>query len=70
MPVATSVTVLPETVHTVVVFEAKLTGRPDDAVAEIVNGGVPNVWLGSGGNVMVWDSLVIVNDCATGVAAA
>ena len=40
VPAAASVTVLPETVHTVVVLEAKLTVRPDDAVAVIANGGV------------------------------
>ena len=43
VPVATNVTVLPLTVHTGVVSEAKLTGRPEDAVALTVNGGAPNV---------------------------
>ena len=37
-PVATNVTVLPETVQMVGVVDAKLTVRPDEAVAETVNG--------------------------------
>ena len=70
VPVATSVTVLPETVQVVAVVDAKLTGKPDDAVAETVNGGLPSTWLGKGANVMVCASFVIWNDWVTGVAAA
>ena len=41
VPVATSVTVAPDTVHTAGVVEAKLTARPEDAVAVTGNGAVP-----------------------------
>src|SRR5579862_563767 len=58
-PPFTSVTVLPATVQIVVVVEAKLTGSPDVAVAETVNGGVLTGTLGSAANVMVCD-------CCTG----
>ena len=69
VPVATSVTVLPETVQVVAVVDAKLTGKPDDDVAETVNGGLPSTWLGNGANVMVCASFVIWNACVTGVGA-
>jgi hypothetical protein len=42
VPNATSVTVLPLTVHTAEVRDANVTGRPDDAEAPTANGGVPN----------------------------
>jgi len=38
MPTATSVTVVPETVQTAGAIEAKLTARPEEAVALTVNG--------------------------------
>jgi hypothetical protein len=41
VPAATRVTVLLDIVQTEVVVEAKLTTRPDEAVALIVNGAVP-----------------------------
>ena len=41
-PAATSVTDVPDTVHTVGVVEAKLTAKPEDAVALTVNGAEPN----------------------------
>jgi hypothetical protein len=40
---ATSVTVDPETVQIVFVFEMKLTARPELAVATIANGDAPKV---------------------------
>jgi hypothetical protein len=40
-------------VQTAVVFELKLTGRPDEAVADTVNGGSPMTLLDSGPNAMV-----------------
>ena len=43
VPALTRVTVDPLTVHTGVVSDAKLTGRPEDAVALMVNGAAPNV---------------------------
>jgi hypothetical protein len=53
VPTATSVTVVPETVHTPVVCEKKLTVRPELAVAFKTYGAPPYVWLGMAGNVMV-----------------
>ena len=42
-PAATSVTVLPLTVQTPALSEAKLTASPDDALADTVKGGSPRV---------------------------
>jgi hypothetical protein len=53
VPPATSVTVDPDTVHTEVVCELKLTARPDVADAVTVNGAAPNVLLASPPNVIV-----------------
>ena len=69
-PAATSVTVLPETVQMVGVVEAKLTARPDEAVAVTVNGGVLSGTFGNGAKLMVCASLVMVKAWTTGVAAA
>ena len=41
VPVLITVTVVPDTVHTLVVVEANDTVRPDDAVAETVMGDTP-----------------------------
>ena len=54
VPAPTRVTVLPLTVQTPVVVEAKLTGSPDDAVADTVNGAAPNVLLPSLAKVIFW----------------
>ena len=54
VPTATSVTVDPDTVQMVEVVEAKLTARPDDAVALTVSGAVPNTSFESAPKVMVW----------------
>ena len=54
VPAAAIVTVAPVTVQTPVVVEAKLTGKPDVAVALTSNGGSPYVLLLISGNVMVW----------------
>ena len=43
VPTATRVTVAPETVQTDGVVEAKLTVRPEDAVAVSLNGAAPSV---------------------------
>ena len=43
VPAATSVTVLPLTVQTPAVFDAKLTARPEVAVATKAGGAVPKV---------------------------
>jgi hypothetical protein len=53
VPTSTRVTVLPETVQTGVVVDAKLTGSPELAVALIPNGAAPYVLAGSVPKVMV-----------------
>ena len=40
-PASSRVTVLPDTVQTLVVVDARLTGRPEEALALTVNGAVP-----------------------------
>ena len=52
-PAATIVTVLPLRVHTDEVSDAKLTGRPEVAVALTVNGAAPNVLPGGAPKMMV-----------------
>ena len=52
-PGASNVTVSPVTVQVVTVVEAKLTVRPDEAVADTVNGAAPYGWFGNAPNVMV-----------------
>jgi hypothetical protein len=52
-PTAMMVTMLPDTVHTPAVVEAKLTAMPELDVASIVNGPTPNVTLLRGPKVMV-----------------
>ncbi len=50
----TRVTCTPETVHTVVVSEVKLTVRPEEAVALRLNGAVPYGISLREPNVIVW----------------
>ena len=64
-----NVAVVPLTVHTLVVCEAKLTVNPELAVATSVSG-VPTICVPGLLNVMVWDLPVTVKLCETGVAAA
>jgi hypothetical protein len=52
-PIAKMLTVLPDTVQTSGVVEAKLTVSPEVAVAEIANGAAPKLTLLSAGNVIV-----------------
>src|SRR5208283_4671850 len=54
VPPAASVTVAPETVQTAAVVEAKLTARPEEAVALTVNGAEPKGRFGSAAKVIVW----------------
>ena len=68
-PGATSVTVVPDTVQTNVVVEAKLTGRPEDAVAVSVKGALPSTKFESAPKVIVWDSAITWKLWLTGVAA-
>ena len=58
VPAAASVTVDPETVQTPVVVEAKLTMRPEDAVALTVNGAVPSARFNSDPNAIVCEPCV------------
>jgi hypothetical protein len=54
VPTATSVTLEPVTVQTVLVVEAKLTDKPEEAVAATVNDPVLSDRFESDPNVMVW----------------
>ena len=70
VPKLTRVTVAPDTVHTVVVSEPKLAGKPEVAVALSAGGVEPSAWLPSGPNVIVCDSRPTEKVCVTGVAGA
>jgi hypothetical protein len=59
VPVAMKVAVDPDIVHTPVVAEVKVTGRPELAVAERVNG-VPTAWDPGLAKVMVCVACVTV----------
>jgi hypothetical protein len=56
IPAATIVKVAPETLQTDAVVETKLTTRPEEALAPIANGAVPNGTFPSAPNVIVCDS--------------
>jgi hypothetical protein len=70
VPTATKFTVDPETVHTAVVWELKLTARPEVATALTAKGADPNARLDSVPNVIVWAAFVTLKLSLTGVAAA
>jgi hypothetical protein len=62
VPAARIVTVFPETVQTTGVVEAKLTVRPELAVALMVNGAIPTFTLFTGPNgVIIAPGAVSVN---------
>jgi hypothetical protein len=61
--------VFPEIVQTEVVVDAKLTARPELAVAVSVNGDAPYVTPLSAPKVMLCDAALTVKPCVTGVAA-
>jgi len=69
VPVAMKFAVVPETVQTLVVVEAKLTAKPELAVAESVSG-VPTVWGLGAAKVMVCALPLTVKLCVTTGAAA
>jgi hypothetical protein len=69
VPRLTKVTVEPDTVHTEVVLELKVTGKPALLVADTENGAAPSGCPGSAAKLMVWVSIETVNDCVTWVAA-
>ena len=54
LPVWRSVSVVPETVQTLAVVEAKLTVRPEVAVADNVSGEAESEALGSAAKLIVW----------------
>jgi hypothetical protein len=70
LPTATSVTVAPDTVHTPVVVDEKLTASPDDALPLTPNGALPNARFESAPKLMVWLPGVTWKLWFTGVAAA
>jgi hypothetical protein len=53
-PMATIVTVAPDTVQTGAEVDVKFTVSPELAVAEIKNGAAPNATLGTAPNVIIW----------------
>jgi len=69
VPTVTSVTVDAETVQTLVVVEVNVTAKLEEAVAETVNGAMPNVLPDSAAKVMVCVPLLITTLLATWVAA-
>ena len=56
LPADTSVSVVPDTVHTPSVDDAKLTVRPELAVATSADGATPKVWLPGEVKLMVCDA--------------
>jgi hypothetical protein len=67
VPEVNEVTLLPDTVHTVVVEEAKFTGRAELAVAERVSE-APAASAGIAAKAIVYDSCETVTLWETGVA--
>jgi hypothetical protein len=71
VPVARIVTVLPDTVQTEGVFEAKVTANPEVALALMVKEATPSVTLLRAPNVMLWEAgFETEKDCVTRTAAA
>ena len=64
VPAETSVTVAPDTVQTDSVVEVKLTTRPEDAGALIVNGGLPWAWFARAPKAIVWLACVTIIEIA------
>jgi hypothetical protein len=69
VPTATKVTVDPDVVQTAVVWELKVTARPEVAVAATANGAAANATFDSMPNVIVWEAFVTLKLSLTGVAA-
>jgi hypothetical protein len=65
VPEPTMVTVVPETVHTLVVSVLKDHRQPELAVADTVNGGSPKLFPPSAAKVIAWLAFETVNDCDT-----
>ena len=69
-PVATTVTVEPDTVQIEGLAELNATVRPDVAVADSANGAASMVWVPTAGKLMVWAvGVTTANDCGTWLAA-
>jgi hypothetical protein len=60
VPMPTIVTVLPDTVHTAVVDDEKLTGSRELAVAVRTNGAAPRLTFGREENWICWASCMTV----------
>jgi hypothetical protein len=69
MPTARIVTVVPDTVQTGTVAEAKLTASPELAVAVSAKGAVNTVTVPGRPNAMDCDAGATVKLCTTGLAA-
>ena len=69
VPNVKSVTDAPETVHTGVVVEVKATARPDEAVAEIVNGATTKLLAARAAKVIVCVPLLMTTLLVTCGAA-
>lgn len=69
VPAARMVTT-PPAVHTAGVVEAKLTDRPEEALPETANGGVPKGTAGKAANAMLWAAGDTVKLWTTGAAEA
>jgi len=70
VPMANRFTVFPETAQMDGVVEARLTGRPDEAVALTAMDVTPETWLGTAAKVMVCWAMVTAKVCADAGAAA
>lgn len=70
LPPPAMVRVEPASVQTLDGLAIKLTGRPELAVTERVMGDAPYVTGARAAKLMVWDALLTVRVCETGVAAA
>lgn len=69
VPALMIVTVEPDTVQIVAVVDVKAIANPEVAVAETVNGALPNVLPASAVNEIVCAPFATANDCVTWVAA-
>ena len=67
VPVLITVTVVPDTVHTLVVADAKVTVSADDAVADTVKGETPYTRSANAPNVMVCDDWFTANTASAEV---
>jgi hypothetical protein len=70
VPAITSDSVVPLTVQTLSVVDAKDTASPEDAVATSAGGAMPRVWLPGDVKVIVWEPGATVKERETGAAAA